>query len=80
MADRISGISLCVLIRTRMLLHTFSNEEAMTTPAELEFTKVRFGFRSSRQTPLFMVWREYWYQSEVVYATVLFNSMDWIGV
>lgn len=45
-----------------------------------EITKTRWGFRSKRQLPLFMIWREYIDASGVVvYAVVLFNSIDWIG-
>ncbi len=43
-------------------------------------TKIRFGFRSKRQLPLFMIWKEYWECGEVTFASVLFNSMDWIGL
>lgn len=41
--------------------------------------KLRWGFRSKKQLPLFMIWREEWYHGEVVYAWVLFDSRDWIG-
>ncbi len=42
-------------------------------------TKVRWGLKSKNQIPLFMVWREFWEDGEVVHANVLFNSYDWIG-
>jgi hypothetical protein len=42
-------------------------------------TKRRYGFKSRNQLPLFMIWDEDWYGGEVVYARVVFNSMDWIG-
>lgn len=38
-----------------------------------ETTKLRFGFRSKRQLPIFMVWREYWFNGEVVFASVIFK-------
>ena len=43
-------------------------------------TKIKWGFKSSRQLPLFMIWKEYWEQGEVVYGEVLFDSIDWIGI
>lgn len=42
-------------------------------------TKRRWGFKSKNQLPLFMIWEEDWENDEVVYARVIFNSMDWIG-
>jgi hypothetical protein len=42
-------------------------------------TRLRWGFRSKTQLTLFMVWREYWEREDVVYAVVLFNTIDWIG-
>ena len=44
-----------------------------------EQTKIRFGFKGRNQFPLFMIFREYWCRESVVYAKVIFNSMDWIG-
>jgi hypothetical protein len=41
--------------------------------------KIRFGFKGKDQLPLFMVWKEYWEGGEVVFAKVLFSSLDWIG-
>lgn len=42
-------------------------------------TKVRWGFKSKKQLPLFMVWREFYdKRGDVEYASVLFNSRDWI--
>lgn len=42
---------------------------------------IRFGFRSRAQLPLFMVWREYRDDNgNVNHATVIFNSMNWIGI
>lgn len=35
-------------------------------------TRLRFGFRSKNQSPLFLVWREWWENGEVVFAHVLF--------
>jgi hypothetical protein len=35
-------------------------------------TKVRFGFRSKHQMPLFMVWREWRDKGETIHAEVLF--------
>lgn len=44
-------------------------------------TKVRWGFKSKKQLPLFMVWREFYDESgDVEHASVLFNSRDWIGL
>jgi hypothetical protein len=39
-------------------------------------TKLRFGFRSKKQLPLFMLWREYWEDGVVVFAHEIF-SIDW---
>jgi hypothetical protein len=41
--------------------------------------KVRWGFKSRTQLPLFMVWREYRRGDEVEDAVVIFTSADWIG-
>ncbi|PYY28324.1 hypothetical protein [Paenibacillus illinoisensis] len=35
-------------------------------------TKIRFGFKSKNQLPLFMVWREWNENGETVFAKVLF--------
>lgn len=35
-------------------------------------TRIRVGFRSKRQLPLFMIWREDWEDGDVVFAQVLF--------
>ncbi len=35
-------------------------------------SKVRFGFKSKSQLPLFMIWREWWEDGEVVFAEVIF--------
>lgn len=46
-------------------------------------TRIRWGFKSKTQLPLFMIWREYLdgpAEGEVVHAVVLFDSMDWIGI
>ena len=43
-------------------------------------TKIRFGFKSRKQTPLFMIWKEYWESGEVIFAAVIINSVDWIGI
>lgn len=43
-------------------------------------TKIRWGFRSRNQSPLFMVWREYLQDDEVMFAIVLFNSRNWICI
>jgi hypothetical protein len=43
--------------------------------------RLRYGFKNKkRQLPLFMIWKEEWYDGEVVYAWVVFNSMNWIGI
>ena len=42
--------------------------------------KRRWGFKSKTQLPLFMVWEEEWFDGEVIFGTVLFNSRDWIGI
>lgn len=45
----------------------------------------RFGFKSKKQLPLFMIWEEYWIVAangrhlEVEWARVIFNSQKWIG-
>lgn len=41
-------------------------------------SKTRWGFKSKNQLALFMVWREWWHDGEVIYAEVLFTSRDWI--
>lgn len=46
----------------------------------MDMTRVRWGFKSKNQMPLFMVWREYWCDGEVVNARVIFNSIRWIGI
>lgn len=51
-----------------------SSEVAAGTPR----TRIRWGFRSKNQLPLFMVWREELVE-DVGFASVLFNSRDWIG-
>jgi len=40
----------------------------------------RWGFKSKKQLPLFMIWDEEWHEGEVVFAWVIFNSRDWIGL
>lgn len=35
-------------------------------------TRLRFAFKGRKQAPLFMLWREYLYNKEVIYAKVLF--------
>lgn len=42
--------------------------------------KIKYGFKSKNQLPLFMIWREYRERNKVVFAEVLFNSKDWIGI
>lgn len=37
----------------------------------------RWGFKSKKQLPLFMVWDEHWAGGEVVGGHVIVNSMDW---
>ncbi len=46
----------------------------------LEETLIRCGIKGKNQGPLFMVWKEYLEDGEVIHATVLFNSRDWCGV
>ncbi|QGZ14096.1 hypothetical protein PP939_gp233 [Rhizobium phage RL38J1] len=41
--------------------------------------QLRIGFKSKRQLPWLMVWKEEWQNGEVVHAWVVFNSMDLIG-
>lgn len=43
------------------------------THIKLEKKKIRFGFRSKDQMPLFMIWREYWEDNEIVFTEVLFS-------
>jgi hypothetical protein len=51
---------------------------------EMQTTRIRFGFRSKSQVPLFMVWKEYYYTypdpadmnkkvMDLTYAEVLFS-------
>lgn len=47
--------------------------------------RIRWGFKSKNQFPLFMIWEEEWDWDgatgiHVAYARVLFNSRDYIGV
>lgn len=37
-----------------------------------ERRKRRWGLKSKNQLPLFMVWDEWWYGDEVVYAATVF--------
>lgn len=55
------------------------NECVRSAPPQAQ-QKLRFGFKGKNQLPLFMVWREFWQNGEVVHGAVLFNSMDWIGI
>jgi hypothetical protein len=45
----------------------------------VQTTHRRFGFKGKHQLPLFMIWDEYWEDGKVVFARVVFNSMNWIG-
>ena len=36
-------------------------------------TKLCFGFRGEIQLPLFMIWREYWHNNQVIFAKTLFT-------
>lgn len=48
-----------------------------TSPVEGEFYRQRrFGFKSRKQLPLFMIWEEECSFGEVVYARVLFSTSD----
>lgn len=40
-------------------------------------TRIRFGFKSATQLPLFMIWREYRWHGNVEYAEVLFSTSHW---
>ena len=40
----------------------------------------RWGFKSKKQLPLFMIWEEDWQAGQVVGARVIFNSIRWIGI
>ncbi len=51
----------------------FWEEQARIMTQKEAMTKLRFGFRSKRQLPLFMVWREYFDDNgEVEFASVEF--------
>ena len=52
---------------------------ALREPYRPSTFKRRWGFKSKNQLPLFMIWEEEWFDGEVIYGTVLFNSRDWIG-
>jgi hypothetical protein len=41
---------------------------------------IRWGFKSKNQLSLFMIWEEEWSNNEVIFAWVLFNSRDVIGI
>lgn len=36
-------------------------------------TKIKFGFKSKTQMPLFMVWKEYLENNEVIHAEIKFK-------
>ncbi len=42
-----------------------------------QWSRIRWGFKSKTQLPLFMIWREDVLEDQVIYATVLFNSNDY---
>ncbi len=42
--------------------------------------KVRWGFKSKNQLPLFMVWEEFSDSGVVIHANVLFSTLNWIGL
>jgi len=42
-------------------------------------SKLNFGFKGKDQLPLFLVWRTYYEDGDIVCARVIFNSMNWIG-
>jgi hypothetical protein len=50
------------------------------SPGVRNMIKRRWGFKSKKQLPLFMVWDEEWQDGDVVFAWVIFNSRDWIGI
>jgi len=35
-------------------------------------TKIRIGFKNKNQLPLFMVWKEYYENNEMIFAKTLF--------
>lgn len=37
-------------------------------------TKVKWGFKSHCQGPLFMLWREWWEDGNVVFAKVIYST------
>lgn len=41
--------------------------------------QIRVGFKGKMQLPWLMIWREYIEGGEVVFASVMFNSRNWIG-
>jgi hypothetical protein len=41
----------------------------------------RYGFKGKTQLPLFMIWEEELDDDgEIIYARVIFDSMNWIGI
>ncbi len=52
-------------MRVRLTVHNRKDNSTM-------LTKIKCGFRGRHQTPLFMIWKEYYKQDEVVYAKCLF--------
>ena len=48
-------------------------------PSRGVFLRRRWGFKSKKQLPLFMIWEEYWGGGEVRHANIVFNSKDYIG-
>ena len=43
-------------------------------------SRIRFGFKGKDQKPLFIIWREYLENGDIVFGKVLFNSYWWIGI
>lgn len=39
----------------------------------------RMGFKSKKQDPFFMIWKEEWCDGDLVYAWITFNSRKYLG-
>jgi len=46
----------------------------------METSKICIGFRGQQQTPLVMVWKEYYDNNDIVYAEVIFSIDDIFGL
>jgi len=50
----------------------------MKSELGIETTRIRFGFKSKRQLPLFMVWKEYYTNGKITGGSVLFSTLNFL--